>query len=122
MKKPIVSGQVMEQLQAEVLKVVERVQVKDTTIQALKANLQEYTVREKILKKELKRTMKRSSFKSGETNKIIKAAREAELMALVRESRPEISTGVAESNPTLTRSELKVYKGQTRAPCRVTTI
>jgi hypothetical protein len=70
-KKPIVSGHVLEQLEAEVLNVVERVQHKNNTIQALQANLKEYAIREQILMKELKRAMRGSS-KPGEATRTIK--------------------------------------------------
>ena len=74
MKKPIVSGQVLDQLLVEVENVVERVQLKNDVIQALQANLKESAKREQILKKELKRAMRGSS-KPKEANRTIETTK-----------------------------------------------
>jgi hypothetical protein len=74
MEYPILSGQILDQLQAEVVNVVERVHLKNDIIQALQANLKEYANREHILKKELKRAIRGSS-KPGEPNRTIKSTK-----------------------------------------------
>jgi chromosome segregation ATPase len=72
-----VSREVLERLQSEVLKVVQRVKEKNEIIGRLNTCVEEHKMREQILKKELKRVMKKAkvmgeeeSVKSAGNNKI----------------------------------------------------
>jgi hypothetical protein len=53
-----ISSPVMKQLQAEVLRIVERIQEKNKVIASLKEELEEHKLREENLRKELKRTLR----------------------------------------------------------------
>ena len=55
-----VGESVLDQLQSEVLKTVERLKMKDNMILLMKEKIDESTARERILKKELKRVMKKA--------------------------------------------------------------
>ena len=54
-----ISAHVIEKLQTEVMNVVERINTKNATIEALKQDLGESKAREQVLKKELKRIIRR---------------------------------------------------------------
>ena len=67
-----ISRGALTQLEAEVFRIVERIQLKNSTIKALRADLEEFIVREQILKKELKRAMRRKGDEGNVTIKITK--------------------------------------------------
>jgi hypothetical protein len=78
-----ISKPVLDQLQDEVLRIVERVKAKNENIQTLKAELDEYKIREQQLKKELKRATRRpSKAENGKEVKQVSTAIESKLVSL----------------------------------------
>jgi hypothetical protein len=108
--KPLLLGinpTALDDLHKEVLGVVERIQVQNTTIKAMQQELGEYASREKVLKKELKRALRRCQKlqperdKERESSMMSSFGRRTTKVVLTKLSRKRPSSSNHESPTTL---------------------